>query len=145
MTQSKFKTIFFLLMILFIEINSNAQTNKGLPQKGQHYISLNEAIEMTTLYRQKKVSNQIQEQKGKVLPALSETFEASDLLAFLSRPGVKALRVYYGMSSDLQLRLILVGVNENNEDILEGREAILERGILCPPLCPPPPQSALNQ
>ena len=145
MTQSNFKTIFFLLMILFIGINSNAQTNKGLPQKGQHYISLNEAIEMTTLYRQKKVSNQIQEQKGKSLPPLSETFEASDLLAFLSRPGVVALRFYYGMSADLQLHIILVGVNANNEDILEGDQAIMERGNQCPPLCPPPPQSELNQ
>ncbi|MEJ7823506.1 MAG: hypothetical protein WKF85_14370 [Chitinophagaceae bacterium] len=136
MTQRNLKKIFFLLMILFIGINSNAQTNKGLPQKGQHYISLNEAINMTSLYRQKKVSNQIQEQRGKTLPPLSETFEASDLLAFLSRPGVKALRFYYGMSSDLQLHVLLVGVNENNEDILEGSEAIMERGVICPPTCP---------
>lgn len=82
---------------------------------------------------------------------LSETFNRDTFSFFFTNPEVKAIRVHYGMSENLQTHAIIVGVNDKNEDILpsEGLTSdlsgavILEEGTRCPPICPtdPPPNS----
>ena len=56
------------------------------------------------------------------------------------------MRIYYGMSDDLKIHAIGVGVNSKDEDILptEGIGAaltttpvIVEDGSRCPDVCPP--------
>jgi hypothetical protein len=44
------------------------------------------------------------------------------------------------MSDDLRLHAIIVGVDANNVDMLDGVDSILERGVICPPLCPTLPE-----
>ncbi len=120
---------------------------------------------MTTLYREQK--NQILKpefaEKG-ILPQ-SESFDRKIIDRLLAQGDCVGIRIYFGMSHELQLRAIVVGYNSKNEDILpaseeraakasttestesteggeEGEGIIAEEGMLCPPLCPP--KSNLN-
>jgi hypothetical protein len=121
-----------------------------------HSITLAKAIEMTTLYRQEKENILAAEYKGKDILSLCETFDAVPFVNMLNNPLCKSMRVYFGMSADLKVHTIFVGVNANNEDMLPlisvssatetptgDTDPILEDGISCPPICPPP--SPLNQ
>jgi hypothetical protein len=107
-----------------------------------HEISLQEAIEMTTLYRANRPAN---------FP-ICETFEKEAVEKLLATEGCTFFRIYYGMKENMEVDAILVAVNENDEDILPtvsaaklstGNGILLEDGIRCPPACPPP--SPLNQ
>ncbi|MDB5196348.1 MAG: hypothetical protein JWP88_719 [Flaviaesturariibacter sp.] len=107
-----------------------------------HEISLDEAIKMTTLYRENKKAIDPQS-----LLALSETFDRSALDRILAQGDCKKLRIYYGMDEKKGVHAILVGVNEKDEDILpkegmEGDGELAEDGRRCPNECPP--ESPLN-
>jgi hypothetical protein len=106
-----------------------------------HEISLQTAIDMTTLYRQNRPSN---------FP-ICETFEREAIDRLLSTEGCAFLRIYYGMKEGLQADAILVAANLQGEDILPAESdvqmsttdpLILEDGYRCPQACPPP--SSLN-
>ena len=115
-----------------------------------YFISLDEAKKMTALYRQQKENILSQEYKGKDILSICETFDSEPFTSVLSKPECKKLRIYFGMSEDLKVHVIFVGVNENNEDLLPAVSTpgttitfdIGEQGQLCPPICPPP--SPLN-
>ena len=116
-----------------------------------HLISLQTGIDMTTLYRQEKENILATAYKNQNILPLSETFERAAIDAILGQTGCTALRIYYGMSEDLKVHAILVGSNENNEDILPSTnnsltdpvDIIAEQSIRCPEECPEP--SVLNQ
>ncbi|MFM1857655.1 MAG: hypothetical protein RLZ05_715 [Bacteroidota bacterium] len=115
------------------------------------FISLQRAIEMTTLYR-KQQEEILQEQfRNKDILVRSETFEKTQIEALLAKKGCEKLRVYYGMDVELKIHAILVPVDINGKDILPDLqqsvesapdEGIVDDGTRCPPLCPPP--SELN-
>ncbi len=68
--------------------------------------------------------------------ALSETFDKSEIEELLNQKTCVSLRVYYGMSEDLYVHAILVGVDSNGNDILATNPPIIiEEGVRCPPLC----------
>ena len=94
---------------------------------------------MTKLYREQKEKILAAEFKGKDILSFSQTFDADSFRAVLNKPGCTKLRTYFGMSDDLNIHLITVGVNEKEEEMLTGDDSILEEGIQCPPVCPPPP------
>ncbi|QEC67918.1 hypothetical protein FRZ67_11630 [Panacibacter ginsenosidivorans] len=107
----------------------------------QHSISLQQAIDMTTLYRANRPA---------AFP-ICETFEKSSVLALLSHVDAAYLRVYYGMKASGEVDAILVVANSENEDILSESDTneidstetlILEDGFRCPQYCPP--SSPLN-
>ena len=113
-------------------------------------ITLDQAVSMTTLFRtQKEIILQPKLQGKNILP-LCESFDRAAFDKVLSQPGCTGIRIYLGMTPDLQVRTIIVGVNANNEDILpkstpstaEDEGTIIEEGLSCPPTCPPP--SPLN-
>jgi hypothetical protein len=104
-----------------------------------HFISLEQAKQMTALYRKEKENILSGGYKGKDILSYSETFDADSFLAVLNKPGCMKLRTYFGMSTDFKIHLITVGVNADDAEMLEGDESILETGALCPPVCPPPP------
>jgi hypothetical protein len=106
-----------------------------------HEISLQTAIDMTTLYRVNRPSN---------FP-ICETFEKDAILALMETTGCAFLRIYYGMKPNLDVDAILVAVNDAGEDILPPSSAsadssdngtLLEDGYRCPEACPP--SSPLN-
>ena len=118
-----------------------------------HFISLQTGIDMTTLYRQEKENILATAYKNQNILPLSETFERTAIDAILQQQGCTAFRIYYGMTENLLVHAILVGVNENNEDILPSTvnsitttedpvDIIAEQSIRCPEECPPP--SPLN-
>lgn len=123
-----------------------------LPPPGSHFIALPRAIEMTSLYRSQKENILALAFKNQNILPVCETFNRTDLDTVLSHNGCVGLRVYFGMDELLKVRVIMVGVNENNEDMLPVTSAletdsdtgddILEEGHRCPPACPPP--SPLN-
>lgn len=105
-----------------------------MPNK--HSIPLQEAIDMTTRYREQK-DNIVKPQYTNLLP-LSETFDKTAFDILTAENGCASIRCYLGMDKDLVIRLIFVGVDANDQDILppaEGAE-IMEVGAHCPPVCP---------
>ena len=112
-----------------------------------HFISLQQAIEMTTLYRSQRENVLAPGLKGILLTC--ETFNRTAFDALLAEPDCVGIRIYFGMDKDLTVKLIVVGVNEKDEDILpsasstaEDGKTISENGLPCPPVCPP--SSPLN-
>lgn len=111
-------------------------------------ITLAQAKKMTTLFRAQRDSILSPVFQGKNLLPLSEAFERAAFDKVLARPGCVGLRIYYGMNEDLQLRAIIVGINEKGEDMLPSddptgtneatteEETIIEESIVCPPICP---------
>lgn len=103
-----------------------------------HFIDLKRAIELTTIYRNNR--------KLMLAPDfseslhLSETFDVAAIKAILDQPGCVKFRSYFGMDEEKKTCLIFVGVNANDEDMVEGVYAqgvIVDKGEKCPPDCPP--------
>jgi len=107
------------------------------------FISLQQAIEMTTLYRENKDQILADLFKGKDILPICETFDRQTFDQILSQPDCQKIRLYFSMDKDLKLRIIIVGVNSKDQDILpaatanDGGGSIGEQGSLCPPYCPP--------
>lgn len=108
-----------------------------------HQITLKQAIELTTHYRKEKDQILKTEYAEKNTLAISETFNRTAFEELLSQPGCVSIRAYYGMDENKNVKLLFVGVNANNEDMLpaEGSNAggatIQDVGQRCPPVCPP--------
>lgn len=114
-------------------------------------ISLQQGVEMTTLYRNEKEQILAPEFRGKDILPNSETFDRKSVEDLLAIPGCEKMRIYYGMDTDLKTHAIIVAVNANNEDILpsamqvnlkDGEEYLWDNAHRCPPICPEP--SPLN-
>lgn len=105
-------------------------------------ISLQQAQQMTSRYRKEQEMILGVPYKGQNILPISESFDVAAFKTVLNQPGCKSLRIYYGMSEDLKVHAIIVGVNEKNEDILPAEGVnladppIIEEGIRCPPVCP---------
>ena len=108
-------------------------------------ISLQDAIDMTTLFRQdREAVLATAYQNNDTLPKC-ETFDRSEIESLLAQQDCEALRIYYGMDSNNKVHAILVGVDSQDEDILTSlmsNPVILEQGRRCPTQCPPP--SSMN-
>ena len=117
-----------------------------------HFISLQTAIDMTTVYRQNRLAILKTEYQQQDILSLSETFDRAAIDVLLSKSGCTKLRIYYGMDTDMSIHAILVAADAENADILPAANAvesieteeddIAERGIRCPEICPEP--SVLN-
>jgi hypothetical protein len=115
-----------------------------------HFISLQEAIDMTTLYRQEQENILKPVYQNQNILARSEAFERAAFDTLLAKNGCAGLRIYYGMDAQLKVHAIIVPTDENGNDILpsssltntEEGEDIAERGLRCPDICPEP--SVLN-
>ncbi|MEP6749369.1 MAG: hypothetical protein ABJB86_16660 [Bacteroidota bacterium] len=112
-----------------------------------NFITLAQAIEMTTTYRKEKENILTAEYRGKGILPVCETFEKASFTALLGETDCQYIRVYLAMDEDLQIRVIVVGADSKNADILpvaglakplDGGGNIVEDGIRCPDLCPPP-------
>lgn len=118
----------------------------ALPE-GSHLIPLDQALLMTTRYRENVEKIIAPELVGQDILCICETFKKDAFCEFLSRDYVYGFRIYYGMSEDLKVHAILVGVNEKGEDILpntpggpptgDGDGEIFEDAQRCPTTCPP--------
>lgn len=115
-----------------------------------HQISLEQAIELTTRYRNEKEQILKPEYAGKNILALSETYDKSAFEQLTGQPGCVKIRAYFGMDENKNIKLLFVGANDKNEDMLPlnaqaiagGGASIQDIGQRCPPICPP--SSPLN-
>jgi hypothetical protein len=101
-----------------------------------HSITLQEAIDMTKRYRE-NMNNIVKSEYTNLLP-LSETFDKAAFEQLTQETGCVSIRCYLGMDKDLIVRMIFVGVDDKNQDILPptAGSAIMEFGDHCPPVCP---------
>lgn len=109
-----------------------------------HLITLDEAAAMNLLYRAEKDAILQEGVSSNTLP-LSETFSRADFDTLLAQHGCKGIRIYYGMKTNLEVSAVIVGVNGNNEDMINPltlNNVIIENSVRCPADCPP--KSALN-
>ncbi len=105
-----------------------------------HFIPLQQAVDMTKLYRLNQPSSL----------SISETFDLSAIKSLIANPLAASLRIYYGMSTTGKIHAILLVADAAGNDILPSSMSfvagdpnqIVEDGITCPPICPPP--SLLN-
>ncbi len=141
MKKSTFKKLLSLLIVIFLGTYCYAQNENANPRA--HFISKDVAKKMIAVYKEHK--NRVTDIKAKEIFALTESFDAEAFRILLAKPGCKRVRIYYGMSDDLRLHAIIVGVDANNADMTDGEASIMERGVVCPPLCPTPEESELEQ
>jgi hypothetical protein len=123
------------------------------PTVMSQFINLQQAIDMTTLYRAEKENILALAYKGNKILATCETFDRAGVDDVLAQTDCVKLRIYYGMDESLKVHAIIVGVNSADEDILPssvalasvtngGSTGILENAQRCPDDCPP--SSSLN-
>ncbi len=88
-------------------------------------ISYNDAAQLTQNYRDAQTpgSNYV---KG-------EYFSKASLESVLDQSECVGIRIYYGLDENNVQRLVIVGVDANENDLVTG--VILEHGIMCPPIC----------
>ena len=112
------------------------------------FITLAQAVEMTTRYRQNKNSVISSSFSGQEIIPICDKFDRNVFDTLLAKDGCTAIRIYYGMDTELKIHPIVVAVNGNDEDMLpngstlEG-EDIVDDSLRCPPICPP--SSPLNE
>ncbi len=86
-------------------------------------ITLQEAIKFTENYRNSEKAE-----------AVKAEFIGKDLVEeILSQQKCVGLRLYFGKSEEGDLNIVVVGCDENGEDLYDG--IILEKGVPCPPFC----------
>lgn len=107
------------------------------------FISLQEAIDLTSKFRSSKEDILYSTYRGQGVLPICETFDRADMDDLLSQADCQKLRVYLGMDSNYKVKVVVVGVDSHDEDILlTGHELIAEDGHRNPPYGPP--SSSLN-
>ena len=94
----------------------------ALPPKKDHRISLAEASELTRGHRSANAA----EPKAHLFHR--EAFET-----ILALPGCSAIRIYRGRGKGGEHHLVMVGVDAEGKDMVEG--GVMERCEPCPPFC----------
>lgn len=112
-----------------------------------HFISLHEAAELTAHFRKMKDSILADGYNSADMLPTCETFEREAFDKLLARDGCTGIRIYLGMDNSNQLKLVIVGVNENKQDMVSTSdlletEEVIENGVRCPVECPE--ESPLN-
>jgi hypothetical protein len=115
-----------------------------------HLISLSAAKGLISNYKKQKenlLTNTLQ--AANVLPDC-ETFDRDAFDTLLKQDGCTSVRIYFGMDEKNMVRLVIVGVDANDNDIVpqqtrsleDDTSVIIEDGLRCPEMCPP--SSPLN-
>lgn len=87
-------------------------------------ITLNEASKLTKNYR---------DQAG-LDPTLSHYVGGNLIQSILDQVGCVGLRTYYAIAEDGKKQLVFVGVDQEENDLYFG--VLVDKTLLCPPLCP---------
>jgi len=107
------------------------------------FISLQDAIDMTSRYRTYKETILASTYKNLSILPVCESFDRDVFDDILVQNDCTRVRIYLGMDSNYKVKMVFVGVDSKNEDILPtGSELIAEDGFRCPTQCPP--SSPLN-
>lgn len=115
-----------LLTLNYGELFTQPEQMTRVTGQEDHSISLTEASQFTANYR-----NSMDEGT-----AIGGVFGEDAVLAILNQDGVVGLRYYYAMDNAGKRVMVLVGVNEEGDDIVDG--LLAERAAPCPPWCSKP-------
>jgi hypothetical protein len=99
---------------------------KPLPKK-DHKISKDEARKYTKRFRDKV------KRKEPLPPLLPLAFHRDGYDRILSQPGCVAIRAYPALHEDGRTTLVLVGVDADGNDLVDGELA--QESETCPPFC----------
>lgn len=105
-----------------------------------HLISLEQAVDMTTLYRADRETILATSYKGQNILPFCETFDRDAFDILLAQTGCVGIRIYYGMVSSKKVHAVIVGVDSNDADIIFPEtqlSKIVEESRRCPNDCPP--------
>lgn len=116
--------IVIMLAVLVINQPVNATQSKYTGHE-DHYITLQEGMELTKNYRMSEPPN----------ATLAYYFGKEALQKTLDQPGCVGLRMYNGKHTDGTPTLVIIGVDGSGNDLTKG--IVLQRVILCPPDCCP--------
>ena len=119
----------------------------------KHSISQDKLQELTSHYQKNKNNILKEEFHDKATLPTCETFDRAAFDQLLAQEGCVGIRIYYGMDEESNVKLVAVGVDENDQDILKANSNInqiksaetdepvfaLSDGLRCPPYCTPPP------
>ena len=89
-----------------------------LPLPGSHFIPLSQAIEMTSLYRSQRENILATPYQNQNILPICETFNRADVDTIMAKQNCEAIRIYFGMDETFKVKVIIVPVDENAEDIL---------------------------
>ncbi len=113
-----------------------------------HFITLERAQQMTSLYRRERENVLQPEHKDKNILPIAETFDRAAFDAVLAKEGCASIRIYYGMDDALKLHALIVGADKMGKDIIAATQPglvldgegddIIEDGQRCPDECSPP-------
>jgi hypothetical protein len=115
------------------------------PSQLENFIPLDQAVAMTTLFRNNREQILQPQYQGQDLLAICETFNRDLFDTLLAIPACAGIRIYYGMNADLTVHAVIIAVDDNGDDILPdsnekandgGGGSIGEEGQRCPPYCP---------
>jgi hypothetical protein len=101
------------------ETGSNTITFTG---KEDHHITLSEASQLTFNFRMQAGPNAV----------LGGFFGKEAILAILAQDGAVGLRYYYGLDEDGKPHIILIGVDKEGNDMVDG--LLAQRSVVCPPI-----------
>ena len=94
-----------------------------LPKDHDHRISLEAAAAQTRRYRQ----------GGKLRSGDCGAFLGPQVQELLAQPGCVGMRIYKGRNDECMDSSVLVGVDGDGNDMVEG--VLLEFEVRCPPIC----------
>lgn len=117
----------------------------------ENLMTLTEAAALTARFRSQNqsITGSIAGQAD-FLP-ICETFSKQAFDTLFADGSITQVRIYLGMDINDKVRLIVCGANRNGEDVYIsgtnpandlGEDSVIEDGIRCPTICPPP--SPLN-
>jgi hypothetical protein len=86
-------------------------------------ITLTEASALTANYRAASTTNTV----------LGHYFGKTIINNILAQEACVGIRVYYALTTTGQKQLVLVGVDEDENDLCDG--VLGDRSFLCPPIC----------
>ena len=113
---------------------------------------------MTTKYRENMEAILDPAYRDQNILPICESFDRDSFDKVLAQPGCMGLRMYLGMDDRLEIKFVIVGVNAEGHDMINGtlgktaartqdaqeeEDLIIDQGLRCPTNCPP--SSSLNQ
>jgi hypothetical protein len=125
------RKIFFVLVIIIsllsvVYSNKIVKTDDGTTiytRPFDHAITLAEASQLTRNFRANAGPEAI----------TGGFFRRESFLKILAQDGCVGIRLYYGLKDEKTTEIVMVGVDDNGRDLVNGH--IAERIYLCPPFC----------
>ncbi len=130
--KSIFTSLLVCLICIFLVLSYSdiftTENNQPFQLNGNedHSISLSDAVELTGNFQKQATPEQV----------IGGYFSREAVLSLLEQEGCIGIRYYYGLDNEGTPHIVLVGVNAEGNDMIDG--LLRERSFKCPPFCADP-------